>query len=98
MIFSINFMVVNLKYNQIYVKHFEKRIATNANLSARFDTRIEYFINNPSHPLLRNHALTGTKKGLRAFSVTGDIRIIYQRIDEDTVELLDIGTHNQVYG
>lgn len=55
------------------------------------------FMDNPRHPLLRDHALKGAKEGLRAFWVTGDVRIIYHRIGEDEVEFLDIGTHAQVY-
>lgn len=55
------------------------------------------FINNPNHPLLHDHLLRGTKKGLRAFSVAGDIRVVYRRPNTDTIELLDIGSHNQVY-
>ncbi len=34
---------------------------------------------------------------LRAFSVTGDIRIVYFEINDESVLFLDIGTHNQVY-
>lgn len=32
-----------------------------------------------------------------AFSVTGDIRVIYRMLSEDEAELFDIGSHNQVY-
>lgn len=58
--------------------------------------RLSMFITNPRHPLLHDHALKGNRSGHRSFSVTGDIRIIYRVID-DAIELLDIGTHNQVY-
>ena len=45
---------------------------------------------------LYDHALTGKLDGKRAFSVTGEIRVIYVEL-EDAIVLLDIGTHNQVY-
>ena len=35
-------------------------------------------------------------KGLRAFSIGGDLRVVYQET-EDRYELLDVGSHNQVY-
>jgi len=35
-------------------------------------------------------------KGLRAFSVGGDLRVVY-RETEEYYEFLDIGSHNQVY-
>ena len=40
----------------------------------------------------------GAKSGSRSCSITGDIRVVYRKKDEKTVILLDIGTHNQVYG
>lgn len=91
-------MVVNLKYSQTFFKHFAQRIKRNTILSRAFDRRIEMFIANPEHPLLRTHPLKGSKKGLVAFSVTGDVRVLYRVIDASTVEFIDIGTHAQVYG
>lgn len=43
-----------------------------------------------------DHALTGKLTGKRAFSVAGDIRVIYVEL-EDAIVFLDIGSHNQVY-
>ena len=68
-----------------------------AKLVRRVEERLKLFQNNPQHPLLRDHALTGSKHGYCAFSVTADIRIIYYRPDEETIILYDIGSHNQVY-
>ena len=45
---------------------------------------------------LDDHALVGTMKGLRAFSIGGDLRVVYQDTGK-CYELLDIGSHNQVY-
>jgi len=36
-------------------------------------------------------------KGFYAFSITGDIRVIYQKISDEEIILVDIGSHNQVY-
>ena len=80
-----------------FKKAFEKRINPNSKLFARANERIDLFRQNPFHPILRNHILTGSKKGLRAFSISGDIRIIYQPIEENRVRFIDIGSHNQVY-
>lgn len=90
-------MVVNLQYAKKFLKHFKERIIPYPNLRLHFDSRIDIFRNNPYYPLLRDHALKGSQKGLRAFSVTGDIRVIYRIVDSNTIQLLDIGTHNQVY-
>lgn len=80
-----------------FKKAYKKRIASDSRLIAKTKVRVGYFVNNPFHPLLQDHPLKGSREGLRAFSVTGDIRIIYRRVNNDTVEFLDIGTHNQVY-
>ena len=45
---------------------------------------------------LDDHALIGSMKGLRAFSIGGDVRVVYREADE-YYEFLDIGSHNQVY-
>lgn len=47
--------------------------------------------------MLRDHKLVGTLKGLRAFFITGDVRVIYIEENDDSITLIDIGTHNQVY-
>ncbi|KKS84974.1 MAG: hypothetical protein UV59_C0012G0067 [Candidatus Gottesmanbacteria bacterium GW2011_GWA1_43_11] len=81
----------------VFRKVFKKRIAGNEKLIRKFNLRLELFQQNPQHPLLHDHPLTGTKKGQRAFSITGDMRVVYQQVSEDVILLLDIGTHNQVY-
>jgi len=62
-----------------------------------FHRRLELFIQDPRQSLLRDHPLAGKLQGYRAFSITGDIRVVYY-IFEDTAYFVDIGTHNQVYG
>lgn len=47
--------------------------------------------------MLNDHQLTGDLEGKRAFNITGDIRVVYRQIDEEAIEFLDIGSHNQVY-
>jgi len=45
---------------------------------------------------LNDHSLIGQNKGVRSFSITADIRVIYRESDK-YYEFLDIGSHNQVY-
>ncbi len=79
-----------------FEKHFLRRIKTNQSLVKRFESRVVSFIQDPNDPILRNHQLTGGKKEMYAFSITGDIRVLYVIIG-DEVWFVDIGTHNQVY-
>ncbi len=80
-----------------FKKSYKKRIAKIPNLIERTAQRIELFQNDHSNPILKDHVLKGKKHNLKAFSITGDIRIIYLQTSEDAVIFLDIGTHNQVY-
>lgn len=88
---------MNIVFNVAYKKSYKKRISLQPKLVLKTKERIELFRKDPRNPLLKDHALKGTQRDHRAFSISGDIRIIYERIDEDTVRFLDVGTHNQVY-
>ena len=79
-----------------FKKNFKTRISRNPKLVKKFEERLNLFVFDHKNPLLKDHQLTGDRKAYRAFSVTGDIRTVY-KIEGKTVELYDIGTHNQVY-
>ncbi|OGK25670.1 hypothetical protein A2954_04545 [Candidatus Roizmanbacteria bacterium RIFCSPLOWO2_01_FULL_37_12] len=79
-----------------FKKSYKKRILFNKNLEEQVDERIIRFSENPADPLLKDHALKGKLAGLRSFSITGDIRIVYKK-ESDLIILYDIGSHNQVY-
>lgn len=59
--------------------------------------RIFWFRRNPNDSRLHNHALTKKMRGKFAFSITDDIRIVYQWLGKSTVRFLAVGTHNKVY-
>ena len=87
---------MEIKYYKQFVKHLNQRIKFNHNLYKKFKERVREFIANSENPILKDHQLRGDKKDYRAFSITGDIRIIYSK-GEDYIYFIDIGTHNQVY-
>lgn len=58
---------------------------------------IAAFDGNRLDPNLRDHALKGKMKKLRAFSAGWDLRVIYREEGGFiTIILLDVGTHSQV--
>lgn len=79
-----------------FLKIFKRRFSNQPKIKEKFFERTRMFAENPQNLLLKDHPLKGKKIGLRAFSVTGDIRVVYY-IFNDTAYFLDIGTHNQVY-
>jgi mRNA-degrading endonuclease YafQ of YafQ-DinJ toxin-antitoxin module len=80
-----------------FKKFYKSRIAPNKKLVRQTETRITLFKDNPNNLLLKDHGLTGAKKELRAFSITGDIRTVYLPVSKGEVIFLNIGSHNQVY-
>lgn len=60
--------------------------------------RMEWFKNDRSHPLLDDHPLGGKLKGIRSFSVGGDLRVQYELLPGNDVYLVDLGTHPELYG
>jgi mRNA-degrading endonuclease YafQ of YafQ-DinJ toxin-antitoxin module len=79
-----------------FKKHYAKRIAPNPKLAKQFDDRIRAFVLGKRDSPLDDHPLKGEKLGLRAFSIAGDVRVVY-RDTEDAYVFLDVGTHNQDY-
>lgn len=85
-----------VKYHKNFIKNFKKRFGNNVKIKNKFKDRLELFLRNPNHPLLRNHLLVGDKIALKSFSISGDIRVVYKEVNGSII-FLDIGTHNQVY-
>jgi addiction module RelE/StbE family toxin len=52
---------------------------------------------NPYHPTLKNHQLHGDYLGYKSVNITGDVRAIFKQTD-DSILLVDIGTHSELYG
>lgn len=88
---------MKIHFTKSFKKSYKNRIKPNKTLAKRFKQRFDIFEVDPSNPILRDHPLGGKMQGFRSFSVTGDIRVIYH-IHKGTIFLVDIGTHNQVYG
>lgn len=83
----------------VLATQFRKRFAKlPPKVRQRFEERLALFMREPFHPSFHNHPLTGNLVGYRAFSVTGDYRVIFRLLDAETVKLVDIGRHQHVYG
>lgn len=79
-----------------FVKHFKKRIKPKLSLMKSYEERVDLFLKNRNESVLKDHKLIGKMSDFRAFSITGDIRVVY-RIVNNYYRFEDIGTHNQVY-
>ena len=81
-----------------YKHEFSKRIAkAPAKVQLAFGERGRIFINNPFHPQLNNHKLTGKYEGYRSINITGDWRAIFKMKEPDAAVFVAIGTHSTLY-
>lgn len=78
---------------------FDKAFAKLAVLDQRrVERALALFMDQPFHPKLKNHGLTGKLRGLRAISAGYDLRIVYEEEGGHArVLLLNTGTHDEVY-
>ena len=74
-----------------------KNAKLNSTNSAKLFMYISLLLNDEELPYeARDHSLQGEYKDTREFHISGDLLIIYRTID-NTLELLRIGTHSQLF-
>ena len=79
-------------------RNFEKKfVKLHPKLKEKFKERRNLFLENPLHPQLNNHALTGDRIGQWSINVTGDWRAVYVFLEKDTIVFIDIDTHSNLY-
>lgn len=84
---------MEIQYASLFRKAYAK---ANVNIREAFKRRRILFEQDPFHPLLHNHALTGKYTGLRSINITGDWRALYE-IDGQVIKFKLFGTHSQLY-
>lgn len=67
-------------------------------LYKKLQERITLFAEQPFHPLLDNHPMSGSRRGYRSINITGDWRVVYEQIGADIARLVEVGTHHNLYG
>ncbi|MBI2590393.1 MAG: type II toxin-antitoxin system mRNA interferase toxin, RelE/StbE family [Candidatus Blackburnbacteria bacterium] len=77
-------------------KSYKERIAKDRRLVQEFVEALEVFSVDPTSPILKDHALTGSMHGYRSFQVGEDFLVVYFIFKEGII-LYDIGSHDQVY-
>ncbi len=85
---------MTIRYSKRLIKQLAKQPQKVQNA---FYLRQELFEEDPNNPLLRNHILSGELKGMYSINVTGDVRAIYEIIDDEVYFFIMIGTHSQLY-
>lgn len=85
--------------NKIYVsKRFQKTLKKLSTSSdQQLKKKLELFHQDPEHPSLRVHTLSGKMKGYYAFSINYSLRVVFQKTNTKTFLLISVGSHNAVY-
>ena len=86
---------VKIEYSKRFVKQFAH---LTPKVREQFKPRQRLWLSDPYNPQLHLHMLTGEYAGLYSINVTGDIRALYQKIDDTYVIFGFIGSHSQLYG
>jgi mRNA-degrading endonuclease YafQ of YafQ-DinJ toxin-antitoxin module len=83
--------------NVLFHKQFEKQYRKlPAAIQKQFMARLRLFTEDPKHPLLHVHMLTGNKFPYQSLNVNADIRALF--IQEKTkVTFYEIGSHSELY-
>jgi mRNA-degrading endonuclease YafQ of YafQ-DinJ toxin-antitoxin module len=89
--------VIKVSWDQGFKRVYRKKVKNDAELKGRFWDAAEMFAQDPFHPRLRTHKLTGRLEGLWAFSVSFDCRVIFKFLSKTEILLIDIGGHDEVY-
>ena len=89
--------MINLVCGSSFKRAYKRAVAANPDLKPKIAQALETFVTNPHHPSLRTHKLSGKLRGLWAFVVAYDCRVVFQFLDEQDILLIDIGKHDEVY-
>ena len=77
---------------------FKKRFkASPVKLQNKIAERLNLLLLDEFLPILNNHELHGEYSNCRSINISGDIRLVYKKIDSDNYLLVIFGTHNQLY-
>jgi addiction module RelE/StbE family toxin len=80
-------------------RRVRKFLAKHPDLRPRFMETMEQLRADPFEPSLRLHPLTGKLQGMQAVSLTYSYRItLTVQVTENEILLIDIGSHDEVYG
>ncbi|MDN5068544.1 type II toxin-antitoxin system YafQ family toxin [Aliarcobacter butzleri] len=88
--------MLDLCVHKIFTKDL-KKAQLNPTNSAKLFLYISLLLNNKELPSeAKDHYLTGEWKDTKEFHISGDLLVIYM-INQNTLQLLRIGTHSQLF-
>lgn len=86
---------IKIEYTKLFKKQYAKLTPKVRN---QFKVRQRMWLTDPFNPQLHLHMLSGEYAGLFSINITGDIRALYEKINDTYVIFGFIGTHSELYG
>jgi len=88
--------VLDISIHKVFTKDL-KKAQLNPTNTAKLLMFISLLLNEEELPSeARDHELTGNYKDTKEFHISGDLLVVY-RTEKNTLELLRIGTHSQLF-
>jgi len=82
----------------IPTEHFKNKVSKlPKSIKIKLSEKIQLFMDEPKKVILNNHTLHGKYNGYRSINITGNYRMIYEELPDNSVRLIDIGTHPELY-
>jgi addiction module RelE/StbE family toxin len=91
---------VKLLFSPNFTRASKRLLKKNSKLSQVLQETLKTLEIDMFHPTLKTHRLKGRLEGRWACSVAYDLRILFKVVqleDTETILLLTIGTHDEVY-
>jgi len=89
--------MIHVSKSAKFLRSYKRLIKGRADLQKEFSEKIVIFMANPYDPSLGTHKLKGKLRHSWGFSLTHGLRVVFMFVDDHTVILEDIGTHDDVY-
>lgn len=84
----------SINYAPTFIRMYK---SLSVELKEEIKFKIDLFKDEKNHTLLKVHKLKGELKGCYSFSVNYKIRIVFEYADKDSINLLYVGSHDEVY-
>ena len=84
-------IIKNIYFSKKFIKELKKLPKGVIEIAIKKEN---IFRDNPLHPFLRLHELHGKFKGIWSISLSGNYRIIFERMKNGDILFISIGKHN----
>ena len=86
--------MISIIYHKNFKKTFKKM---KIGEQKAFEGRLNLFTISPTAPVLNNHSLHGRYIGYRSINITGDLRAIFEILNENLALFIVVDTHSNLY-